>query len=572
MALLGTVALADYPDEVRQDLPIGYWRFVDESADEGMLAKDEIGRHPGVYHGGITLDVDAPATGGKAARFDGKSAYVEIPSHADFALDEMSVELWLKSTQSWVAPFWPASATLISNATAGDGSGDWALLGGSTRDGDRQGCVIVGVGPKTAHDVLVESPGALNDGAWHHLVWTRSSRGLNRLYVDGGLANEAADGGGSIVNDRPIQCGGDPWLKGRSLMGSLAEVAIYRTVLSADRVRAHAEAAGLKPRQWQFATSNSAAPATTTGPQTTAGWLKSKGNPFLGGALGTCFDISVLKDDGKYRMWLSWRPKASVALVESLDGLHWTPPEIVVAPRAESGWEDDINRPVVLKRGKTYHMWYTGFNAKGSALGYATSHDGRNWQRMSEKPVLISDQPWEEACVMCPHVLWDDAEQLYKMWYSAGERNEPNAIGYATSRDGLSWKKHSGNPIFVPDPQSIWERHKVTACQVIQQPDGYVMFYIGFRDESTAQIGLARSKDGVTNWCRHGANPIVRPGKNQWDHDACYKPYAIFDGGHWMLWYNGRRGGLEQIGLVTHEGEDLGFDVKPTKDEASVGK
>ena len=85
------------------------------------------------------------------------------------------------------------------------------------------------------------------------------------------------------------------------------------------------------------------------------------------------------------------------------------------------------------------------------------------------------------------------------------------------------------------------------------------MFYIGFRDEAHAQIGIARSRDGVTGWQRHPANPIIRPGKDQWDHDAVYKPYAIFDGQKWLLWYNGRKGGVEQIGLAVHEGEDLGF-------------
>jgi len=27
----------------------------------------------------------------------------------------------------------------------------------------------------------------------------------------------------------------------------------------------------------------------------------------------------------------------------------------------------------------------------------------------------------------------------------------------------------------------------------------------------------------------------------------------------WLLWYNGLKGGVEQIGLALHEGEDLGF-------------
>jgi hypothetical protein len=85
------------------------------------------------------------------------------------------------------------------------------------------------------------------------------------------------------------------------------------------------------------------------------------------------------------------------------------------------------------------------------------------------------------------------------------------------------------------------------------------MFYIGFKDKHHAQIGLARSKDGVGDWRRHPANPIIRPGKGRWDGDAVYKPFALFDGKHWLLWYNGRKGGVEQIGVAIHEGEGLGF-------------
>ena len=92
-----------------------------------------------------------------------------------------------------------------------------------------------------------------------------------------------------------------------------------------------------------------------------------------------------------------------------------------------------------------------------------------------------------------------------------------------------------------------------------KRDDWCLMFYIGFRDEPHAQIGIARSRDGLTNWQRHPANPIIRPGQNKWDHDACYKPYAIFDGQTWLLWYNGRHDSLEQIGVAVHRGEDLGF-------------
>jgi beta-1,2-mannobiose phosphorylase / 1,2-beta-oligomannan phosphorylase len=293
--------------------------------------------------------------------------------------------------------------------------------------------------------------------------------------------------------------------------------------------------------------------------ETAAGWVKSPTNPVLGGDLGTCFDISVLKEGDTYRMWFSWRPKKSIALTESKGGIEWSKPVIVLGPNDKTDWENDLNRPVVIKNGERYQMWFTGQARGKSWIGYATSKDGKAWKRESDKPVVAAEQPWEKVAVMCPHVLYDDKAKLYRMWYSGGEQGEPNAIGYATSSDGLKWTKDKNNPIFSPDPKNAWEKDRVTACQVIPQKDGFLMFYIGFRDESHAQIGVARSKDGITEWKRHSANPIIGPGVDKWDHDAVYKPYAIFDGKKWLLWYNGRKGGVEQIGLAIHEGEDLGF-------------
>ena len=294
---------------------------------------------------------------------------------------------------------------------------------------------------------------------------------------------------------------------------------------------------------------------------TSAGWYKYASNPVLGGKLGTCFDVTLLREDDTYRMWFSWRPKKSVALVESRDGIHWGGPQIALGPNSDTEWEEDINRPAVVKRNDGYHMWYTGQARGHSWIGYATSPDGRTWTRVSAEPVLSSEQPWENVAVMCPHVLWDRHRQLYRMWYSAGEQYEPNAIGYATSPDGVHWTKHKDNPVFAADPNSEWEQHKVTACQVIPNSEWHTMFYIGFRDEHRAQIGLARSRDGITGWQRHPANPIIFPVDGAWDADACYKPFAIFDrrNDRWMLWYNGRKGSMEQIGLALHPGLDLGF-------------
>jgi predicted GH43/DUF377 family glycosyl hydrolase len=297
----------------------------------------------------------------------------------------------------------------------------------------------------------------------------------------------------------------------------------------------------------------------TTRPAASGGWRKLADNPVLGGKLGTCFDVSVLKDGRKYRMYFSWRPKHSVALVESRDGIAWGRPRIVLGPNRRTDWEGRINRPAVLRLKDGYHMWYTGQSTRKSWIGHATSGDGVTWKRSGERPVLSPEAAWEKVAVMCPHVIWDERERLFRLWYSGGEQYEPDAIGYATSPDGRRWKRHAGNPIFRAAGANAWEKHKVTACQVVRRGGWHYMFYIGFRDVHHAQIGLARSRDGIGGWQRHPANPILAPERGAWDADACYKPFAIFDEQHgrWLLWYNGRRQQVEQIGLAIHEGEDL---------------
>ncbi len=44
----------------------------------------------------------------------------------------------------------------------------------------------------------------------------------------------------------------------------------------------------------------------------------------------------------------------------SKDGVQWSKPLIVLGPNEKTDWENDLNRPVVLKNGERYQMWYTG--------------------------------------------------------------------------------------------------------------------------------------------------------------------------------------------------------------------
>lgn len=296
---------------------------------------------------------------------------------------------------------------------------------------------------------------------------------------------------------------------------------------------------------------------------TSGGWRKYEQNPVLGNQeLGTCFDVFVMEDAGEYRMYFSWRNRKSLAVTTSPDGINWGEPRIILEPKLDTGWEDDLNRNCVVKRDDGYHMWYTGqAHGQYSWIGYARSQDGLTWTRQSNQPVLYSERPYEGESVMNPCVLWDEKNQEWRMWYSAGETYEPNVIAYATSGDGLNWVKHPANPIFPHKKGAVCEQERVGGCQILYRDGWYYIFYIGYEDIDTARICLARSPDGLTRWQRHPSNPIVSPTPDAWDADACYKPHVVWqpEKQRWLLWYNGRNKAPEYIGLAIHDGYDLGF-------------
>ena len=286
---------------------------------------------------------------------------------------------------------------------------------------------------------------------------------------------------------------------------------------------------------------------------------KNANNPLFGNEeIGTAFDVYVTKTNGKYRLDFSWRKEKSLAVIFSDDGIHWSDPIITLAPDPTSGWEDRLNRNCVLLIDGVWKMWYTGQARGHSFLGYAESTDGIHFERKCSEPIMIPEFPWEKESVMNPCVLYENGK--YRMWYAAGETYEPNVLAYAESDDGINWKKSRINPILVADENNYYEKDRLGGCQVIKTPDmGYLCFYIGYEDIDTARICVAKSENGITCWERSPLNPIVSPDKGAWDGDACYKPSAIWEEelGVWRVWYNGRCGTPEYIGLAEYGERDL---------------
>ena len=268
---------------------------------------------------------------------------------------------------------------------------------------------------------------------------------------------------------------------------------------------------------------------------------------------GTVFDAFVRRlNDGKLRMDVSWRPQKALAVTFSDDGINWSEPVITLSENPASGWEDRLNRNCVLyiPEQQRYLMWYTGQAEGRSYIGVAQSQDGVHFDRFRKDYILAPEADFEKESVMNPFVLYENGK--FRMWYAAGETYEPNVICYAESDDGVHFVKHADNPIFTCAPENPYEQNRIGACDILKDEDGYLMFYIGYRDIHTACICAARSKDGITGWQRVPENPLVTPTPGGWDENSCYKPTVVRDDdGLYHLWYNGRREGYEYIGYAT---------------------
>ena len=188
---------------------------------------------------------------------------------------------------------------------------------------------------------------------------------------------------------------------------------------------------------------------------------------------------------------------------------------------SEAWDEHEVIYGWVMLDNETYKIWYTGSNGSTQAIGYATSFDGITWMKHSGNPVLSPIETWEGTHISIPTVMKDGG--TYKMWYTSSQGWE---IGYATSTDGVNWTKYSGNPVLT-GTAGQWDAAGVRVGTVMLDTGTFKMWYSA---PGGAGIGYSTSMDGIT-WTKYSANPVLS-GNNQ---DA---PLVLKVGSDFHMWHH----------------------------------
>ncbi len=167
-----------------------------------------------------------------------------------------------------------------------------------------------------------------------------------------------------------------------------------------------------------------------------------------------------------------------------------------VLPLGASGAFDDyaVWAPEVVFHDGLFHMFYTAFDNRqfnNSTIGYASSPDGMTWTKFSGNPILVGPEAFPK--LQSPAVMVESGRWV--MYLDGGENGSPlnQDILRATSSSPSGPWRLDPEPVLRGVPLS-WDflNQPVTAQRV---DASYYLFYSGVGGPGP-QMGVATSPDG----------------------------------------------------------------------------
>ena len=224
MPAVARADFAAYSAEVLADSPVVYLHL-DETS--GTLAADASGNgNTGTFTGGFSLDGTGAMVGSASPSFDGSTGFVNLPGTWGGG-STVTVECWANLnglTGTWQAMISSLDGTFVHFQTHTGGNN-----------------VAYTIPGRVSLAIIPSSP----LGSWRYLVMVIES-GNSRIYIDGSLFSSSTQTFTTINQTNTIRVGSG-FASSRFFNGSIDEVAIYNTALSATRVQEHYDAAIAAP-------------------------------------------------------------------------------------------------------------------------------------------------------------------------------------------------------------------------------------------------------------------------------------------------------------------------------------
>jgi hypothetical protein len=219
---------------VLSDSPVAYWRLGEAS---GTVAADQRGLRPGAYVGGPALGAAGalPSDADTAATL-AAGQYVSVSDAAALspeagAAGKLSLEAWVRLAAL------PTGGPAAVVAKGASGAYEYALRIQPNGAVD----IILWTAGGSTYQSITSPAGAVAPGGWYHLVGACQNGVSCQVYVNGTQRASVTSGWGAT----PPSDAAAPLTIGRRgdgaqpLAGTVDEVAVYSTTLSATQVQEH---------------------------------------------------------------------------------------------------------------------------------------------------------------------------------------------------------------------------------------------------------------------------------------------------------------------------------------------
>ena len=187
-------------------------------------------------------------------------------------------------------------------------------------------------------------------------------------------------------------------------------------------------------------------------------------------------------------------------------------------------WDKLIReRGFILHENEKFKMWYTGYKGNDNDpkyLGYATSDDGINWKRYQESPIF--NEKWTEDMFVTKQ------DSLYYM-YAEGKNDVAHLL---TSTDGIKWKEQ-GDLIIVTTKGDTIPGPYGTPSVWIENGKWYL-----FYERNDEGIWIASSTDR-RNWTNVQDEPVLGLGPETYDKAAVASNQVIKYKDKYYMYYHG---------------------------------
>lgn len=191
----------------------------------------------------------------------------------------------------------------------------------------------------------------------------------------------------------------------------------------------------------------------------------------------------------------------------------------------EGAWDPHIReRGWILHENGIYKMWYTGYRNKQNGLrmlGYATSQDGVAWKRHPANP--LDQEHWIEDMMVMP-----DGDGYYMV--AEGKQDIAHAF---SSADGIRWKRLGPLDIRMTNGEPIAEGPRGTPT--LWKEDG--VWYL-FYERGDQGVWIATSVDRKV-WTNIKDDPVIAKGPDKYDQYAVACNQVIKYQGKYYAYYHG---------------------------------